>query len=161
MAEALPSTYLSAIKRARMLVSCVSSPKQRAALAQVLCGDSSSDVHSVAGPRFDWISGDGIDVAKLRETVDRLTDLLRDDVILIVSPIATLPSNEARRLLISESIIRTVFTRLGSLRAISEKELNAAIRMFAGDPAIVRRDCIDSGLLRRDDSGNKYYLAHE
>lgn len=52
-----------------------------------------------------------------------------------------------------------VFERLGADGALSEAELNAGISMIAPDPALVRRDAVDSGVLERTADGSRYRLA--
>lgn len=161
----------AALGRARMLFSMLSSPKLRAALGERLTGgerpagtenpvgtqDSRPD-----GPlaRIDWLQADGqVDAPMLREVVDALSLMRSSDAILEVPRLESLPPREVDRIAASGRIARMVFERLGADGALSESELNAAISMIAPDPALVRRDAVDSGVLERAADGSRYRLA--
>lgn len=161
----------AALGRARMLFSMLSSPKLRAALGERLTGgerpagtenpvgtqDSRPD-----GPlaRIDWLQADGqVDAPLLREVVDALTLMRSSDAILEVPRLESLPPREVDRIAASGRIARMVFERLGADGALSEAELNAGISMIAPDPALVRRDAVDSGVLERAADGSRYRLA--
>lgn len=161
----------AALGRARMLFSMLSSPKLRAALGERLTGgkrpagtenpvgtqDSRPD-----GPlaRIDWLQADGqVDAPMLREVVDALSLMRSSDAILEVPRLESLPPREVDRIAASGRIVRMVFERLGADGALSESELNAAISMIAPDPALVRRDAVDSGVLERAADGSRYRLA--
>ncbi|MCT1653391.1 DUF2087 domain-containing protein [Brachybacterium muris] len=161
----------AALGRARMLFSMLSSPKLRAALGERLTGgerpagtenpvgtqDSRPD-----GPlaRIDWLQADGqVDAPLLREVVDALSLMRSSDAILEVPRLESLPPREVDRIAASGRIARMVFERLGADGALSEAELNAGISMIASDPALVRRDAVDSGVLERAADGSRYRLA--
>lgn len=161
----------AALGRARMLFSMLSSPKLRTALGQRLTGgerpagtenpvgtqDSSTD-----GPlgRIDWLQPDGqVDAPALREVVDALSLMRSSDAILEVPRLESLPPREDDRIAASGRIARMVFERLGTEGALSEAELNAGISMIAPDPALVRRDAVDSGVLERTADGGRYRLV--
>ena len=161
----------AALGRARMLFSMLSSPKLRTALGERLTGgerpagtenpvgtqDSRPD-----GPlaRIDWLQADGqVDAPLLREVVDALTLMRSSDAILEVPRLEALPPREDDRVAVSGRIARMVFDRLGPDGALSEAELNAGISMIAPDPALVRRDAVDSGVLERAADGSRYRLA--
>lgn len=154
----------AAIGRARMLFSMLSSPKLRTALGATLReGEGSTDQPAVTdGPlaRIDWLGSDGaVDSTKLRAVVDALTLMRSSDAILEVPRLEGLPPKEEDRIAASGRIARMVFDRLGRDGALSEAELNAAIAMIAPDPALVRRDAVDSGVLQRTPDGGRYRLA--
>ena len=179
-----PSMELhAALSRARMLFSMLSSPKLRAALGARLTGREQIDVAarpagaehrngtrdaahtrstSTDAPldRIDWLQADGqVDAPLLREVVDALTLMRSSDAILEVPRLEALPPREDDRVAVSGRIARMVFDRLGPDGALSEAELNAGISMIAPDPALVRRDAVDSGVLERSPDGGRYRLA--
>ncbi|WP_058234854.1 DUF2087 domain-containing protein [Devriesea agamarum] len=158
MGTALNSDDADAVKRARMIVSALATPKLRDQLCRQLTAQDSNNQESVSGPRYDWLQDGHVDIALLRTTADRLKGLLEDDLIIRVGRREQLPSSEKERVEASQEIIREVFARVGAQRAMSEAELNAAVAMFTPDVAVVRRDGVDSGLLARTHDGAKYSL---
>lgn len=173
----------AALGRARMLFSMLSSPKLRTALGERLAGGdglagteqpagtgqaagtartAGTQVSRPDGPlaRIDWLQADGqVDAPLLREVVDALTLMRSSDAILEVPRLEALPPREDDRIAASGRIARMVFDRLGADGALSEAELNAGISMIAPDPALVRRDAVDSGVLERTPDGGRYRLA--
>lgn len=173
----------AALSRARMLFSMLSSPTLRAALGARLTGREQIDIadrptgaehrngtrdaahtrsSSTDAPldRIDWLRADGqVDAPMLREVVDALSLMRSSDAILEVPRLESLPPREVDRIAASGRIARMVFERLGADGALSEAELNAGISMIAPDPALVRRDAVDSGVLERTADGSRYRLA--
>lgn len=157
-----PRDLRAPLGRARMLFSLLATPKLRAALGARLLGTAAAEDPSVSGPlsRIDWLGDDGgIDLAAVREVADALTLLRSDQAILEVRPLDGVPAKTEESREISGRIARIVFERVGRERTLSEPELNAAIAMFAGDVALVRRDAVDSGVLTRTADGASYRLA--
>lgn len=152
----------AALGRARMLLSMLAAPKLRRALGEQLAGGCPSDDPSVRGPlsRLDWLPGDGeIDVESVREMTAALSVMRSPAAILEVGRLESLPERAAERIAVSRRLVGLVLDRLGTGRAISEAELNAALAMVTKDVALVRRDAVDSGLLTRTADGAQYHLA--
>lgn len=79
--------------------------------------------------------------------------------VLQVRRVESMPSTHAERTALSARIVRLAWERLGSPRVITEPELTAALAMLASDPALVRRDAVDAGMLLRSDDGARYELV--
>ncbi|WP_083379187.1 DUF2087 domain-containing protein [Boudabousia tangfeifanii] len=50
-----------------------------------------------------------------------------------------------------------VFRRLNK-PSLSESELNTGLKMFVTDPALCRRDAVESGVIQRSTDGSSYTL---
>lgn len=111
---------------------------------------------------FDWVAPDGtVDEGALSETKETIELLLTDRAVLHVGRISALPAEASRRQELSNAIVRTVFDRLPARRSVPEETLNAALAMFVEDVALVRRDAVDTGVLRRSPDGAAYRLVSE
>lgn len=160
-----------------MLFSLLATPKLRAGLGARLSGAGASatgtsetnaettgapENPSVSGPlsRIDWLDADGeVDLAAVRDVADVLSLMRSDQAILEVPRLDGIPVPTAESREVSGRIARLVFERVGRDRVLSEPELNAAIAMFVGDVALVRRDAVDSGVLTRTPDGTAYRLT--
>lgn len=162
-----PRDIRTPLGRARLLFSLLATPKLRGGLGARLAGAGrstagTSEDPSVSEPlsRIDWLDAEGeVDLAAVREVADTLSLMRSDQAILEVPRLDGVPVPTAESREISGRIARLVFERLGSARSLSEPELNAAIAMFVGDVALVRRDAVDSGVLTRTADGTSYRLA--
>lgn len=156
-----------------MLFSLLATPKLRVGLGARLSGagasatgtsetTGTSEDPSVSGPlsRIDWLDADGeVDLAAVREVADALSLMRSDQAILEVPRLDGIPVPTAESREVSGRIAQLVFERAGRHRVLSEPELNAAIAMFVGDVALVRRDAVDSGVLTRTADGTAYRLT--
>ncbi|GGL82250.1 hypothetical protein GCM10009706_21060 [Curtobacterium citreum] len=111
---------------------------------------------------FDWVGPDGtVDEGALSETKETIDLLLTDHAVLHVGRISVLPTEASSRQELSNVIVRTVFDRLPARLSVPEETLNAALAMFVEDVALVRRDAVDTGVLRRSPDGAVYRIAAE
>ncbi|MDO5645798.1 MAG: DUF2087 domain-containing protein [Dermabacter sp.] len=148
-----------AIRRARMVLSALATPKLRAGLASRISTQPAPADTGATMP-FDWInSTNDVDTPLLRATITALESCVAEDRILHVDRLAELPSTSDQRRLTSAAIVHLVYARVGSSKSLTEGELNAAILMFAADCANVRRDAVDSGILHRTPDGSAYQLV--
>lgn len=157
-----PEDRAASIRRARMIVAALASPRPRAALRDrlVRAADETGTAARAVGPGFDWIDEDGaVDGALLAVTAAQLKRLLSPAAILEVERMEELPSTGEERAATSIAIVRLVFARLGAAAVVSEAQLGAAIAMFTPDVAIVRRDAVDAGVLHRTEDGARYALV--
>lgn len=151
-----------ALAQARSLASMLSTPKLAAGLGAMLAGQGAPEDPSVRGPlrALRWLGPDGeVDQEALRGIAARLTELRGDRAVLQVRRVESMPATHAERTALSARIVRLAWERLGSPRVITEPELTAALAMLASDPALVRRDAVDAGMLLRSDDGARYELV--
>ena len=157
-----PRDLPAALARARMLCTMLATPKLRRGLGARLIAAGDAEDPGVRGPlsRLDWLGEDGeVDAETLRGTAEALAVLRSDRAILEVGRLDGIPVRTEESREVSARIARIVFARIGPERTVSEAELNAAIAMFAADVALVRRDAVDAGVLRRTADGASYRLA--
>lgn len=150
-----------ALAQARTLTSMLSTPKLAAGLGAVLAGQGAPEDPSVRGPlrALRWLGPGGeVDQEALRGIAARLTELRGDGAVLQVRRVESMPATAEDRMALSARIVRLAWERLGSPRSLTEPELTAALTMLAADPALVRRDAVDGGVLRRSDDGGRYEL---
>lgn len=149
-----------ALRCARQVVAATINPKMLASPERAKAAADQEEDAPQAAPRFDWILPDGsVDATVLGQTKEALELLMTDRAILHVGRLTDLPAETASRHVVSTAIVKIVFERLDARRPIDEATLNAALAMFVGDVALVRRDAVDSGFVTRSADGRSYALT--
>ena len=151
----------TALGRARQVIAVVMTPKLLAELGSRASRPEDERTREAVA-RFDWVDADGaVDTRLLGQAKDAVELLRSDRAVLHVGRITDLPLDSGARREVSTAVVRLVFDRLGPSRRVPESTLNAALAMLVADVALVRRDAVDAGVLRRTSDGSAYALRAE
>lgn len=157
------------LKQYRILLTSLRTPKLRERFKELLhAQDVSRETSPVTDAgldkpfaQIDWLdSSYDASMDELSSQIDRLNELLGSNSILYTQPIDDLPINwEERKALIRKVCQRIFSVKMANRDWLSEAEYTARLGMLMADPVTIRRYSIDMAIVKRDERGERYYLA--
>ena len=162
-------TMEKVIKQYRIMLTSLRTPKLRARFEELLASqDANSDATPVTESgldkpfrRIEWLDSTYEEsMEELGEQIDQLNELLGPNSILYTQRVDDLPMNWEERKQLIRVICERVFSVKLDLRDwLTEAEYTSRLSMLVNDPVTIRRYSIDMAIVRRDERGQKYYLA--
>lgn len=151
------------------MLTSLRTPKLRARFEELLASqDANSDATPVTEAgldkpfrRIEWLDSTYEEsMEELGEQIDQLNELLGPNSILYTQRVDDLPMNwEERKQLIRVICERVFSVKLDRRDWLTEAEYTSRLSMLVNDPVTIRRYSIDMAIVRRDERGQKYYLA--
>lgn len=157
------------LKQYRILLTSLRTPKLRERFKELL---HTQDVSRETSPvtdagldkpfsQIDWLdSSYDSSMNELGSQIDRINELLSPNSILYTQPIDDLPMNWKER----TELVRRICERVFSVKSagkdwLNETQYTERLAMIVAEPVTIRRYSVDMGIVKRDELGQRYYLA--